>query len=329
MAVPEPVISLVRALAARVTNRDLVSFHGFMRLTPVRWFAPALFLLAAVGSAAFFVAVSPTVRAQCGTASAACPTPSPTQTPVPVNAFISLDVTNGDPDTVINVTGGQFLPNEAMSLFWDRADHVAGGANADGNGNFNVRVKPFAGDAPGPHKLCASVQPNPCAIFTLNAAVASPSPTAAPTETPTPSSAASVARLPITPAGTTLSSFDVITRPPFVFLPLIGLAAIAVSLGYWVLSLVRRPRPVQLRSAAVVHRAMRPDYSADFGSPPPATPQPRAPEPLAAPQVEPPSPVWNADASPSEWGTGAPDSGYPFAPPEQAPESGEPPPPSD
>lgn len=334
MAIPEPDFRMVGALAARVTNRNLVSFHGFMRVTPVRWLIPVLFLFAVIGSAAFLVAVSPTVRAQCGTASSACP-PSPTATPVPVNAFISLDVTSGDPNTVINVTGGQFLANEQTSLYWDRADHVAGGATADANGNFNVRVKPFAGDPPGLHKLCASVLPNPCAQFTLNAPAPSPSPTAAPSQTPAPSTAASPVRLPITPAGTTLNSFDVITRPPFVFLPLIGLAAIAVSLGYWVLSLVRRPRPVQLRSAAVVHRAMRPDYSAGFGAPPPA---PAAPGPEtstwadvepAPPPVEPPSPVWEGEASSAEWGTGTPDSGYPFAPPEELPESEEPPKPSD
>jgi hypothetical protein len=59
-----------------------------------------------------------------------------------------------------------------------------------------------------------------------------------------------------------------------VFLPLIGFLAIAISLGYWVVTLMRRPRGVPYPSAAVVHRASRPDYTASFGTAPtaPTTP---------------------------------------------------------
>jgi len=74
------------------------------------------------------------------------------------------------PDTQITVNGGAFLANEQMTLYWDSTSKVAGGANADASGNFITHVKPFAGDAPGVHKLCASVQPYPCANFTLVAA---------------------------------------------------------------------------------------------------------------------------------------------------------------
>jgi hypothetical protein len=88
---------------------------------------------------------------------------------------------------------------------------------------------------------------------------------------------------------TTLNGFDVITRPPFVFLPLIGIAALVVSLGYWVLSVVRRPRTVVFPSAAVVHRATRPDYAAEFGTPPPA--QASAPAPSAWEDVVPKAPA--------------------------------------
>ena len=48
-------------------------------------------------------------------------------------------------------------------------------ATADGKGNFSgVKVKPFAGDPPGLHKICASVPPTPCAQFELQG---SPTPT--------------------------------------------------------------------------------------------------------------------------------------------------------
>src|SRR5487761_850343 len=129
------------------------------------------------------------------------PSPTPPPTPTPTNAFLSLDVTAGDPTTQITVTGGAFLPNESMTLIWDPPNNkVAGGAVADGSGNFTTHVKPFSGDPPGIHHLCASVPPNPCATFTLQAATVtptpqespspspdtSPSPTASPTDTASP-----------------------------------------------------------------------------------------------------------------------------------------------
>ena len=219
------------------------------------------------------------------------PSPTPVPTPTPVNAFITLDVTSGGPNTAITVNGGQFLPNQPMTLYWDQTNKVAGSATADANGSFSTRVKPFDGDAPGVHKLCASVQPNPCANFTLEAAAA-PSPTPSPSPSPSPQATPSASASPVpltTPMATTLNGFDVITKPPFVFLPLIGLAALVVSLGYWVLSIVRRPRTINFPSAAVVHRATRPDYTAEFGTPPP-TPA-SAPATSAWADVVPKAPV--------------------------------------
>ncbi len=256
-------------------------------------------MLAAAASATFLFVFAPSVRAECGgTASGATPCP-PSPSPIPVNAFLSLDVTDGAANIVINVTGGQFLPNEQATLYWDQQDKVAGGATADSNGSFNTRVKPFSADAP-----------------------AIPSPVAA-----------------------TLNGFDVISKPPFVFLPIAGAVAIALALGYWLVSMARRPRAVALPSAAVVHRATRPDYSAGFGTPPPhsaETPLPSAwSEP--APQA-PPGPAEQRDASepelpaaewgpPTEWGTGVPDGGYPelSAPdqPLELPEHGDLPKPGD
>jgi hypothetical protein len=228
-------------------------------------------------------------------------------------------VTDGGPNTVINVTGGQFLPNEQMTLYWDQPNKVAGSATADGGGNFNTRVKPFSGDGPGVHKLCASVQPNPCATFTIDAPATSPSPSPTPTESPPPSPEASATTTPSpTPVGATLNGFDVISKPPFVFLPITGGLAVAASLLYWALSLVRRPRrPAALPSAAVMHRATRPDYGAGFGTPP--APAPDAPQPSAWEEAAPPpaahgaSEVKSSEPEPPhvDWGPGTPDVGYP------------------
>jgi hypothetical protein len=224
-----------------------------------------------------------------------------------VNAFITLDVTSGGPNTAITVNGGQFLPNQPMTLYWDQTNKVAGSATTDAGGSFTTRVKPFDGDAPGVHKLCASVQPNPCAAFTLEAAAApSPTPTASPSPSPEAAPSATANAAPsTTPIATTLNGFEVITRPPFVFLPLIGVVAIVVSIGYWILTAARRPRTVTFKSAAVVHRATRPDYAAEFGAPPPAAASaaaasawsdvvPKAPA-APAPQAEPELP---AEAAP-------------------------------
>jgi len=316
-------------------------FSGSPRLYPF----VVIFGAAVLASA--LTAVSPLTRS---TAHANCPASSPCPTPTPVNAFLSLDVTAGPPSTVINVTGGQFNPNQETTLYWDTASHVAGSATADGGGSFNTRVKPFAGDRPGIHHLCASVPPHPCANFTLESATASPPPSPSPTEeSPSPSaSSVETPGLIASPARITnnLSGFDVISRPPFVFLPIFGLGALLLSLGYWAVSVARRPRRLTpLPSAAVVHRATRPDYSAGFGTPPPSpTPQgqasawdepmrtvpPSAAPPAAATPTPPaplapePSPGWGP---PVEWGTGGGGWGIP-EPPEQD-ETPEAPPPAD
>jgi hypothetical protein len=247
-------------------------------------------------------------------------------------------VTSGGPNTAITVNGGQFLANQPVTLYWDQKEKVAGSATADANGSFTTRVKPFDGDAPAVHKLCASVQPNPCANFNLEPMASpspsqSPSPSASPIATGSPS-ANPTAQPSATPVATTLSGFDVITRPPFVFLPLIGILGILLSVGYWILTIVRRPRAMAYPSAAVVHRASRPDYSAEFGTPPPtptyapsptsawaeSVPKTAAPvPPLQRPELEaPPAHEWPelpASPVPSAWAEPAPPPPAADAPP--------------
>jgi len=273
-------------------------------------------IVGAIGSAVALVAFAPMAHAHiltdCTVTSSTptCPTPTPPPTPTPVNAFISLDVTAGDPNTQITVNGSAFLPGESTSLYWDQASKVAGASNADSNGNFTTKVKPFAGDAPGVHRLCASVQPNPCATFTLQPLATTPtpqpSPSPSPDTSPSPSASPTFDTSSPTPVASTLNGLDLMLKPPFVILPIIGGAGLAIALLYWILSITMRPRQKPLKSVAVAHLASRPDYSAAVGAPPPA----------AAPAAPPPS-AW-ADVIPAASVATAPE---PLQPPAEPPAS--------
>jgi hypothetical protein len=266
---------------------------------------------------------SPTPASPTPTAKAS-PSPSPPPpTPTPVNAFISLDISAGDANTLITVNGSAFLPNESTSLYWDQPSKVSGASNADANGNFTTKVKPYPGDPPGVHRLCASVPPSPCASFTLQAAAASPSPTDSPSPTPdaspSPNASPTDSASP-TPVAAKLNTFDLMTRPPFVILPIIAGLGIVLALGYWILSRVMRSRQQPLKSMAVAHLSTRPDYTAGFGVAPPVPDAP-APPPSAWADVIPPT----APAGPEA----APTAPAPEAPPPAAAQEAPPPAPGD
>jgi hypothetical protein len=198
-----------------------------------------------------------------------------------------------------------------MTLFWDDPSHVAGSATTDVGGNFTQTVKPFPGDTPGLHHLCVSVQPNPCASFTLQGPPtptppAGPSPSAVPTASaspsPSPSPSPSASPVALTVDGGGRSGLDVITKPPFVFLPIIALLALLAALAYWVL--MRGDRTPVLPSASVVHRSARPDIGPVAPRPPPTPPASEIQPPLADlppppapfdPTTEPGSPAGPAD----------------------------------
>ena len=204
--------------------------------------------------------------------------------PLPAGATIGLQPTAGGANTSITVTGQLFLKNETMTLYWDLSTHVATTVVTDDTGAFTKVIKPFAGDKPKVHRLCANVQPRPCASFTLQGAptptpgvtpspIDTSSPTPGPTETPQASGVRS--------GGGGISGLDIITRPPFVFLPIIAIIGILGVLAYWLLSRRRQMPPAS--SATVMHRATRPDYMAPFPT-------------AGAPQIAPPPP-----AQPSAW----------------------------
>lgn len=280
MAVPGADLRLVDPLAA-----DLIYFSGSMRLPRVRLpMTSATVALGAIGAAGVLMAMAPLVRAGIHSG---CPASGPCPTPTPIGANIVLDVAAGGPSTVITAIGTYFLPNESMSLYWDTPSHVASSVVTDGAGSFSKALNPFPGDSPGVHRLCASVEPHPCANFTLQGAPtptppASPSPSASPSASASPSQSPGASPVVLT-TNSGRSGLDVITKPPFVFLPIIGLLALLAALAYWLLMRVDRP-PV-LPAASVVHRSARPDIGpvAAPHTPPPVVPQATEPEPPAAP----------------------------------------------
>ena len=204
--------------------------------------------------------------------------------PLPTGANIGLQPTAGGITTGITVTGSLFLKNESITLYWDVASHVAASVVSDGTGAFTKVVKPFAGDKPKVHKLCASVQPHPCATFTLHGPpTPTPGVTPSPAETPTPAPASTPPASGVRGGGGGLSGLDILTRPPFVFLPILAILGLLGVLAYWLLSRRRQLPPSS--AATIVHRATRPDYMAPFPT--------EGPTPVAAPPPGQPS-AWDA-----------------------------------
>ncbi|HEY8813509.1 MAG TPA: fibronectin type III domain-containing protein [Candidatus Dormibacteraeota bacterium] len=263
--------------------------------------------------------------------------------PLPIGANIGMQPTAGLSSTSITVTGQQFLKNESITLYWDVTSHVATSVVTDDNGAFTKVIKPYAGDKPKVHKLCANVQPHPCASFSLQAPptpTPGVTPSPADTSSPTPSASAAPPASGVRTGGSGgISGLDIITRPPFVFLPIIGIIGIIGVLAYWFLSRRRSMPPGS--AATVVHRATRPDYMAPFppaggAAPPPRNPaQPSAwdapvqPVQPAQPYVPPAqAPTWDAPAQPASpaqpptWDTPA----EPAPPPAPAPPAPLPPP---
>ncbi len=273
----------------------------FAHRFPLRLTAASV-MLGAATAAAVLVAVSPIARAITTTQASgeSSPTPPPPPTPTPTNATIGLNPTAGDSTVGITVTGQLFLPNENITLYWDDPSRVAASTQTDSNGAFKVVVKPFPGDQPGVHHLYASVQPNPHADFTLEGpptptppASPTPSDSPSPSSSPSPTDSPSPSPTPSAAAPAPITGIDIIPRPPFVFLPIIGALGLLGVIAYWALSGTRRNRSSAL-PASVVHRSVRPDYGAPFGGPvaPPTAAAPPPSEP--APPVEPPA----AEATP-------------------------------
>jgi hypothetical protein len=216
--------------------------------------------------------------------------PTPTPVPTPVNAFITLSISAGGPQSTISVSGNSFNPNEYIILLWDDEPNKGlATVTTDARGNFaNVTVRPFPRSQPGLHRICAHVYPMPCAQFELQAAP-TPTPSAAAT-TPSPSEAASPSSspsvIPIPTGSSNNNGLELMLRPPFIFLPIIGLLALFAAVGYWIFTVMPRPQK-SLRSASIVIRSARPTYTPIN---PDATPPPVAKEPPVEPPWPSPSP---------------------------------------
>jgi len=281
---------------------------------------PAWFMLAAANPPAPSPTPIPTPSPVITPSPTPSPRPTPSPTPTPIGANIVLDFAAGGPNTRITVNGSGFLAYEPMTLFWDDPSHVAGNATTDVGGNFTQTVKPFPGDSPGLHHLCVSVQPNPCASFTLQGSPtptppATPSPSALPTASASasPSSSPSASPVALTVNAGGRSGLDVITKPPFVFLPIIALLALLAALAYWVL--MRGDRTPVLPSASVVHRSARPDIGPVAPRPPPTPPAATAFEvPPPPADLQPPPPPAPFDPTTEPDATAGP-SETPEAPP--------------
>jgi hypothetical protein len=88
---------------------------------------------------------------------------------------------------------------------------------------------------------------------------------------------------------------DVITKPPFVFLPIIALLALLAALAYWLV--MRGDRTPVLPSASVVHRSARPDIGPVAPRPPPTASVPPAAE-IQPPPPAPFDPTTQPDSAP-------------------------------
>ncbi|MDT5182184.1 MAG: hypothetical protein QOI29_342 [Mycobacterium sp.] len=236
--------------------------------------------------------------------------------PLPTGANIGLQPTAGLANTAITVTGQLFLKNESITLYWDVPTHVAASVVTDDTGSFTKVVKPFAGDKPKVHTLYASVQPKPHATFTLRATpTPTPGVTPSPAETPTPTPAGTPQASGARPGGG-ISGLDIITRPPFVFLPILAILGILGVLAYWLYSRRRQVPPTS--AATVVHRATRPDYMAPF---PTAATTPSATPPAVQPSA------WDApvqSAPPYSSPAVQPPPAQPYAPPAVQPPPAQP-----
>ncbi|HVC76579.1 MAG TPA: fibronectin type III domain-containing protein [Candidatus Micrarchaeaceae archaeon] len=223
--------------------------------------------------------------------------------PLPIGANIGMQPTAGGPSTSITVTGQSFLQNESITLYWDVTSHVATSVVTDDNGAFTKVIKPYPGDKPKVHKLCANVQPRPCATFSLQGP-----PTPTPGVTPSPASTSPTPATTGTPQASGVrvggtggtggtGGLDFVTRPPFVFLLIVAILVILGVLAYWFVSRRRSMPPSS--AATITHRATRPDYMAPFPPAGSAAPPPRNP------------------AQPSAWDVPVQPGGQPYVPPAQ------------
>src|SRR5439155_430728 len=116
-----------RGPLCNLRRRHPLTFAARMSLRAVACrLGPVFVIVLAVVAAALLATLLPGARK--AALADACPASGP---PCPANAFISLSVTAGGPNTDILVSGGQFLAGQSMSLYWDSSNKVVGSTTAD------------------------------------------------------------------------------------------------------------------------------------------------------------------------------------------------------
>jgi hypothetical protein len=228
------------------------------------------------------------------------PTPPP-----PPQGSIFLNPSSAPPASRVNFSGTGLPVSTLLAVTFDGGHLVD--INTDGNGAFAIQLA-IPNDATGVnHQICVVENyGNLCTGFTLEA---NPGPTPTPSDSPSASPSPSPSTSPVAPVATTSSGgsspLAVLTRPPFVFLPII--AAIGL-LAFLALYLWRgRPTP-PIGEVTILHRAPEPRvYGPQPDSPPPA-PAPSPPPPVvyesppgpasSPPPPRPPAPPGGADVPP-------------------------------
>ncbi|HEY8681150.1 MAG TPA: hypothetical protein VIN01_08880 [Candidatus Dormibacteraeota bacterium] len=174
--------------------------------------------------------------------------------------------------------------------------------DTDGSGAFAIQLA-IPNDATGPsHTICVVENyGNVCTGFTLETL---PSPTPTPTDTASPSPSPSPSTSPVVPTATPSSGggsspLALLTRPPFVFVPIIAAIALLAFLGLY---LWRARSTPPIGEVTILHRAPPArtyETLPDAPAPPPPAPAPPpvvyespagpAPPPSKAPPTAPPS----------------------------------------
>jgi hypothetical protein len=232
--------------------------------------------------------------------------PPPTPTPVPTpRGSILLNPGSAPPTVRVNFSGSGLDPNAILAVLFDSTHLVD--LNTDASGNFAVQLAVPDTAPPGTHQVCVGeTNGNVCSAFTVEAAPAgtpTPSPSASPSPSPSASPSGSAALA--TPDTGGSSPLSLLTKPPFVFLPIIAAIGLLAFLGLYLWR--ARPTP-PIGEVTILHKAPAPRVYDQDAPPPPAPPPapPKAPivyesptaPPSTPPPARPPAPPSGADIPP-------------------------------